>query len=112
MKKEAQIGGVPKTADTLSVADVRHVFETSSDASAVRDCVRVLGTGGSITFELLRNGTAVPGFIAVFVVGGLIGNQVIIAGPALFSQGDRLDLRATADGISNLVDVSATIGIE
>jgi len=51
MKKEAQIGGVPKTADTLSVADVRHVFETSSDASAVRDCVRVLETGAGGVLE-------------------------------------------------------------
>jgi hypothetical protein len=80
---------------------------------AVRVLTQLNGApGGSITFELLRNGAPVPGFVAVFVVGGLIGNQVITAGPTLFSEGSRLDLRATAVGITNLVDVSATIGIE
>jgi hypothetical protein len=70
------------------------------------------GPGGSVTFELLQNGVPVPGFVAVFVVGGLIGNQVVIAGPVLFSEGSRLDLRATAVGLTSLVDVSATLGIE
>lgn len=34
-----------KTAATLSIADIRHLFETSSDANAVRDCVRAIGAG-------------------------------------------------------------------
>lgn len=40
----------PKTAATLSIADIRHLFETSSDANAVRDCVRAIGAGAGGVF--------------------------------------------------------------
>lgn len=33
------------TADTLTIADIRELFERSSDASVVRDCVRAIGAG-------------------------------------------------------------------
>lgn len=80
---------------------------------AVRVITPLVGSpGGAILFELLQNGTVVPGFNIVFLVGGSIGNQVVIAGPAPFSEGSRLDLRATAAGITNFVDASATLGIE
>jgi len=36
---------IPKTSSTLTVSDIRHLFETSSDANVVRDCVRAIGAG-------------------------------------------------------------------
>ena len=41
---------VLKTAATLSIADIRDLFETSSDANAVRDCVRAIGAGAGGVF--------------------------------------------------------------
>lgn len=35
----------PKTADTLTISDIRRLFETSSDANVVRDCVLAIGAG-------------------------------------------------------------------
>lgn len=35
----------PKTPSTLTLRDIRHLFETSADANVVRDCVRAIGTG-------------------------------------------------------------------
>jgi hypothetical protein len=40
-----------RTVDTLTVADIRHLFETSSDAAVVRDCVRAIGVGPGGVFE-------------------------------------------------------------
>lgn len=102
------IGSVISTAPAYPLAvqhDVRNL------------AVRVLGAivglpGGTIVFELLRNGVPVPGFSITFTVGGPVGNQVVIVGPVTFFIGDRLDLQATATGITAAVDVSATIGIE
>jgi hypothetical protein len=80
---------------------------------AVRVLNTILGTpGGSVVFDLLRNGNPVAGFEITFPVGGLIGNQVVIAGPTTFLVGDRLDLRARATGVTAPVNVSATIGVE
>jgi hypothetical protein len=80
---------------------------------AVRVITALIGDPtGEITFDLLRNGSPVPGFSLSFFVGGPAGNQLAVAGPVTFGSGDRLDLRARATGISAPVNVSATIGIE
>lgn len=41
----------PKTSSTLTISDIRHLFETSADANVVRDCVRAIGTGVGGVFE-------------------------------------------------------------
>jgi hypothetical protein len=100
--------GILSTAPSYPLAtqhDVRNM--------AVRVLNGIVGTpGGAVTFELLRNGSPVPGFVAVFTVGGPVGNQLIHAGPVSFAEGSRLDLRATATGVTAPVNVSASIGIE
>jgi hypothetical protein len=40
-----------KTASTLTISDIRHLFETSPDANAVRDCVRAIGAGAGGVFD-------------------------------------------------------------
>lgn len=42
---------VPKTSLTLTVSDIRRMFETSSDANVVRDCVRAIGAGVGGVFK-------------------------------------------------------------
>jgi len=42
---------VPKTSSTLTISDIRHLFETSADANVVRDCVRAIGAGVGGVFE-------------------------------------------------------------
>lgn len=41
----------PKTSASLTVSDIRHLFETSADANVVRDCVRAIGAGAGGVFE-------------------------------------------------------------
>ena len=41
----------PKTASSLTIRDIRHLFETSTDANVVRDCVRAIGAGVGGVFE-------------------------------------------------------------
>ncbi len=41
----------PRTTETLTIADIRRLFETSSDANVVRDCVRAIGAGVAGVFE-------------------------------------------------------------
>lgn len=41
----------PKTSSTLTINDIRHLFETSADANVVRDCVRAIGAGVGGVFE-------------------------------------------------------------
>jgi hypothetical protein len=41
----------PKTAATLTISDMRCLFETSADANVVRDCVRAIGCGVGGVFE-------------------------------------------------------------
>lgn len=40
-----------KTSSTLTIRDIRHLFETSADANVVRDCVRAIGAGVGGVFE-------------------------------------------------------------
>lgn len=102
------VAGILSTAPSYPLAIAHSVRNL-----AVRVIDGIIGLpGGSVTFELLRNGNPVPGFLAVYTVGGPIGNQIILAGPEAFSVGDRIDIRATAIGVTVPVDVSATIGIE
>lgn len=78
---------------------------------AVRIISPVTGvTGGTIVFDLLRNGN--PVLSVTWTVGDLIGNLPLVSGTVTFAQGTRLDLRATANGITSAVDVSATVGVE
>lgn len=66
--------------------------------------------GGSIIFELLRNGAPVPGFTITYGAGQT-GIQAIAAGPVTFAIGDTFDVRVTVSGTITLpVNVSATIG--
>jgi hypothetical protein len=41
----------PKTPSTLTIRDVRRLFEISSDANVVRDCVRAIGAGVDGVFD-------------------------------------------------------------
>lgn len=41
----------PKTSSTLTVEDIRRLFETSTDAHVVRDCARAIGAGVGGVFE-------------------------------------------------------------
>lgn len=102
-------GGILDTAPSYPFAVAHSVRNL---AVRVLDAAIIGNPGGSVIFELLQNGAPVPGFLVAFTVGGLTGNQIAIAGPVLFNQGDRIDLRATASQIIVPVNVSATIGIE
>lgn len=78
---------------------------------AVRIITAVVGVpGGTIVFELLRNGTTV--LSVTYTVGDPIGNLPVAIGTETFFEGNRLDLQVTATGISEPVNVSATIGVE
>src|SRR4029077_1069753 len=80
---------------------------------AVRVISPITGPAGAfITFDVVRNGTEVPGFFITFGVGEPIGTRVITVGPELFPAGSVLDLRVTAFHTTSLVDASATVGIE
>jgi len=65
--------------------------------------------GSTLVFDLLKNG--IPIFTIVWTMGDPIGNLPIAVGTNLVGQGSRLDLRVIATGITNFVDVSATVGI-
>lgn len=42
----------PKTSSTLTINDIRHLFETTADANVVRDCVRAIGAGVGGVFDI------------------------------------------------------------
>src|SRR5512143_325815 len=67
-------------------------------------------TGGTIVFDLLRNGSVV--LSVTWTVGDPTGNLPLVLGAVTFAQGSRLTLQATATGITSFVDVTATVGIE
>lgn len=67
--------------------------------------------GGTVVFNLLKNGAPVAGFSITFLVGGPTGVQTAVAGPVTFLPGDTLDLRATATSVIQEINVSATVGL-
>lgn len=73
----------------------------------------VIPTGGSMVFELLRNGVPVPGFTITYGPGES-GVKSVLAGPQAYAVGDTFDIQVTTSGaaISAGVDVSATVGVE
>ena len=73
----------------------------------------VVPDGGTITFELLKDGSAVLGFLIVYGEGET-GVKSVAAGPALFlgfPLPNTFDVRVTMDGVGTDVPVSATIGV-
>jgi hypothetical protein len=80
---------------------------------AVNISTLVVPPGGSFLFELLQNGSPVPGF-AITYAPGETGIKTIVAGPEPFVVGDRFDLRATVfvTGVVELTNASATVGVE
>jgi hypothetical protein len=90
---------------------VAHAFDARNLATNILQG-SVVPVGGSIVFELLRNGVLVPGFSITYGPGEG-GIKTVEAGPAAYAIGDTFDLRATSSGlVVDDVNVSATIGTE
>jgi hypothetical protein len=110
----ADTGSVATGAGPVAIAPSYPVAASRSLRNlAVNISTLVVPLGGSLLFELLQNGTPVPGF-AIAYAPGETGIKTIVSGPAPFVVGDRFDLRATvfvAD-VVGLTNVSATVGVE
>ena len=78
---------------------------------AVRVGTVVGAPGGTIVFDLLKNGSPTT-LTVTYTVGDPIGNLPVAIGLVTFLQGDQIDLRATTSGITGQTDVSATVGVE
>lgn len=110
----ADTGSVATGAGPVATAPSYPVAATRSLRNlAVNISTLVVPPGGSFLFELLENGTLVPGF-AIAYGPGETGIKTVVAGPTPFVVGARFDLRATVfvTDVIELTNVSATVGVE
>ena len=72
----------------------------------------VVPQGAIVSFDVMKNGVAVPGYSITYVPGeGSV--KTLLAGPVPYAIGERLDIRVVITGISSGqgVNVSATVGV-
>lgn len=102
---------------TVTPAGTNPLFYPVPDDVLVRTLavnLKSLGPGpqSALTVDLMRNNVVVPGFSVVYGGGGpATGIQIVTPAPAMFLQGDRLDLRVSVAGAMDVQVLSAILSL-
>lgn len=101
--------GIQNSAGNVLGLPPNYHFAVPRSVQNMTAQVGFLNPGASVTIDLLKNGSPVPGFSLTFVSGG---SMTAVAGPVPFAIGDLFDIRVTASGTDQIIGVSVTLGVE
>jgi len=102
--------GVGVGAPVIATAPAYPVAIARSLVNLSTNLLEAVTLGGVVTFALLQNGVAVPGFTTSYATGES-GIKTAVAGPVAYLPGDTFDLQVTADTLAVALDASATVGV-